>query len=465
MWVVWFILHHPAVGLAPALSGPILIAIQGLALITSTARWLAAPGRPAPTIILTAALAGLATGLVNLIAMGSMLVPQADPAHGLAAQDGPTLTGGDRPSLALMVAGYLAVSAGIGIVAGASSAFGLRPRTASPSARDPIAPLRRLAFIALAATLPLLLLGGLVTTTRSGLAVPDWPGTYQGNMFLYPISLMASSQPVYLEHSHRLFGALVGLTSIALLATALRVDRRIMIRGLAGAIFALVCLQGLLGGYRVTEKSQFLAASHGVLGQVIFLLMGVFAGTVTLAYRQGPTAVDPTDRRRRALGTALVHTLTLQLIFGAMYRHTGSPHALYTHIGFAFLVATLGLVAGMVAASRKPDGSAYTPAVRTAGTTVVALVALQFILGWGAWAANPPSDFQKVPTSAELHTLTPQPAWKVAIRTAHQGNGALLIGAAGVLFALVRRRPTTSATLAHQPDGTPDPTLSATAKT
>ena len=165
--------------------------------------------------------------------MGSMLVPQADPAHSMAADAGPVVTGGARPSLALMIAGYLAVSLGIGIVAGASCAFGVRPRELA--AHDPLAPLRRLSFVALAATLPLLLLGGLVTTTRAGLAVPDWPGTYGGNMFLYPISLMASNQGVYLEHSHRLFGALVGLTSIALLITALRLEPRPFIRILAVA--------------------------------------------------------------------------------------------------------------------------------------------------------------------------------------------------------------------------------------
>ena len=63
-----------------------------------------------------------------------------------------------------------------------------------------------------------LLIGGLVTSTESGMAVPDWPGTFGANMFLYPIGLMAHPR-IFLEHSHRLFGAMAGLVSIlALLA-------------------------------------------------------------------------------------------------------------------------------------------------------------------------------------------------------------------------------------------------------
>ncbi len=36
------------------------------------------------------------------------------------------------------------------------------------------------------AVFPLLWVGGLVTTTDSGMAVPDWPTTYGYNLFLYP---------------------------------------------------------------------------------------------------------------------------------------------------------------------------------------------------------------------------------------------------------------------------------------
>ena len=54
--------------------------------------------------------------------------------------------------------------------------------------------------------------GGLVTSTETGLAVPDWPNSYGVNMFLYPLSRMTGG--IYFEHAHRLYGSLVGLTAL-----------------------------------------------------------------------------------------------------------------------------------------------------------------------------------------------------------------------------------------------------------
>lgn len=455
MWLAWFILHHPAVGVPPSTSGIILLAVQTLALAVFAARWLHAP---LPKLLTLAVLAALFSATINLVSMGSMLVPQADPSQGMQAQAVPA---SGQPSLPLMVIGYLAVSTALGLVSGALAHF-LRSRP-SPAESDALTPLRRLAFALMAATLPLLLLGGLVTSYRAGLSVPDWPGTYGGNMFLYPISLMASDKQVYLEHSHRLFGALVGLSCIVVTIATFRLDPRGWTRGWACAILALVVLQGVLGGFRVTEESKYLAAAHGVLAQVVFLMMGMFAGYVTLGYRQGPTEDAAGDKRRRSLCTGGVHALILQLIFGALYRHTGSSHALYTHIAFSFVIVGFGMMAGMSAAARPGPTDAFNRALRRTGGMVAAIVTLQFILGWGAWAANPPSAFKPVPRWSEMKTLEPVPAWKAAIRTGHQANGALLIGTTGVLFVLARRLRRGNDGAAVPNSRTSPPALSATA--
>ena len=52
-------------------------------------------------------------------------------------------------------------------------------------------------------TLCLLFVGAMVTSTSSGLSVPDWPTTFGQNMFAYPLSAMRGG--VVYEHSHRLF--------------------------------------------------------------------------------------------------------------------------------------------------------------------------------------------------------------------------------------------------------------------
>src|SRR5262250_3268809 len=71
-----------------------------------------------------------------------------------------------------------------------------------------------LAVITAAATLVLIVAGGVVTNTGSALAVPDWPTTFGQNMFLFPWSRMVGG--VLYEHSHRLIGSAVGLLTMIL---------------------------------------------------------------------------------------------------------------------------------------------------------------------------------------------------------------------------------------------------------
>ena len=72
----------------------------------------------------------------------------------------------------------------------------------------------RLAVLLCLATLVLILVGGVVTTTGAALAVPDWPTTFGYPMFLYPWSKMAGG--IFWEHSHRLIGSVVGLLTCLL---------------------------------------------------------------------------------------------------------------------------------------------------------------------------------------------------------------------------------------------------------
>ena len=71
-----------------------------------------------------------------------------------------------------------------------------------------------MAVFAAVFTLPLLFVGGSVTTYRVGLAVPDWPSTFGINMFLY--DFWNAPFGVRIEHTHRLYGAAVGMATMGL---------------------------------------------------------------------------------------------------------------------------------------------------------------------------------------------------------------------------------------------------------
>ena len=63
-----------------------------------------------------------------------------------------------------------------------------------------------------------------MTTYKVGMAVPDWPTTFGMNMFLYDMT--QASWAVFGEHTHRLYGAAVGVFTILLMVDFLVFDRR-----------------------------------------------------------------------------------------------------------------------------------------------------------------------------------------------------------------------------------------------
>ena len=78
-----------------------------------------------------------------------------------------------------------------------------------PDRGDSILGLHRFALLTAAVTFVLIFVGGLVTTTGSGLAVPDWPLSF-GQVFPPMVG------GVLYEHGHRLTAALVGVLTTVL---------------------------------------------------------------------------------------------------------------------------------------------------------------------------------------------------------------------------------------------------------
>ena len=102
----------------------------------------------------------------------------------------------------------------------------------------------RFAVLTAGATLVLIFVGALVTSTGSGLAVPDWPLSF-GQVFPPMVG------GVLFEHEHRLVAALVGLLTVALMVLLTQWESRIWVRWLARGAVLAVLLQGTLGGMTV----------------------------------------------------------------------------------------------------------------------------------------------------------------------------------------------------------------------
>ena len=182
--------------------------------------------------------------------------------------------------------------------------------------------LHRFATFTAAATYVLLFLGGLVTSTGSGLAVPDWPLSF-GQVF------PAMVGGVLYEHGHRLAASAVGLFTLVLTTWVVLTESRPAVRGLGVAMLVAVLLQGILGGVTVLYKLPIaVSVTHACLAQVFFCL------AVTMAMVTGPGWGPPRSPALSlatapaglaALTTSIVF---LQLLLGAITRHMGAGLAI-----------------------------------------------------------------------------------------------------------------------------------------
>jgi cytochrome c oxidase assembly protein subunit 15 len=297
-------------------------------------------------------------------------------------------------------------------------------------------------FLCVATTLVFLMLvtGGLVTGMEAGLAVPDWPNSYGHNMLLYPLTEMVSpeNKGVFFEHAHRLTGMLIGMTSLTMVICVWKWNKCKIVRTLALLIFIFVCMQGLLGGLRVTghltlsqdrevlSPNLWIGVVHGVVGQMIF------AGFVMLSAMMSPKWKSPdraTNKGDAKWATMLCVAMVLQLVLGAVYRHmlgdeTLAPkatHILYTHIAVAILVLVVAIVTGIRCMGR---GDAT---LKKLGISLHALVLLQILLGGGALLV------------ILINKGEAPPLYEVIVTTLHQANGALLLGASFATFVWIRR--------------------------
>lgn len=284
--------------------------------------------------------------------------------------------------------------------------------------------LRRFTKVVAASTFLLLLAGGMVTSTGSGLAVPDWPLSFGKVM-------PEMTGGVLYEHGHRMIATFVGFLILVQAFWLSRAEPRRWVRTLGWIALGGVIVQGLLGGLTVLLRlPDPVSVSHAALAQAIFGL------TVAIALARSAGWIVSEKRTLDVKSPALVSlsavtavAIYAQIVLGAIVRHAGAGLAIPTfplaygelipplasraialhfahRVGAVVVTLLIGWIAVRVRRQHRTVSDIYRPAMALA----VLLVAQ---IGLGGWTVL---------------------SYKAAIiTTAHLGTGALLFGLAVLL--------------------------------
>lgn len=185
-------------------------------------------------------------------------------------------------------------------------------------------PLHRFAIFTAVNTFVLIFIGGLVTSTGSGLAVPDWPTTYGENMFTFPIDKWIGG--IKYEHGHRLVASFVGFLTVILAVWLALKEDRIWVKNLGYFALGTVIVQGILGGITVLFLlPTAVSMAHGMLAQIFFCLVSAIAIFTSQWWLDGGERFDfISGKSLQTISIVAVAVVFLQLAFGALLRHTYS---------------------------------------------------------------------------------------------------------------------------------------------
>jgi cytochrome c oxidase assembly protein subunit 15 len=246
------------------------------------------------------------------------------------------------------------------------------------------ATVRKVALASVICFALLVLSGGAVRLTGSGLGCPDWPSCFQ-----HRLTAVSSFHPI-VEFANRLVSLAVTLVSVAALAAAaLRTPPRRDLTLLGAGLVAGIAAQVVLGGLVVLFKlNPYLVALHFLLTIVIF------ANAIVLYHLSGsnPTRAEPlVGRDLVRLARLQLRTLALVTLLGTVVTgagpHAGGPGAKRIPIAFRDMTEAHSAVAlfliGLTLASQFAFQHAKAPAVvLRRGRLFVEVMALQGALGY-----------------------------------------------------------------------------------
>ncbi|HZC26268.1 MAG TPA: COX15/CtaA family protein [Actinopolymorphaceae bacterium] len=269
--------------------------------------------------------------------------------------------------------------------------------------RPTVAQIRGLAVATIVANIGIVVTGGAVRLTGSGLGCPTWPECTTGSF----VPHAALGWHGAIEYGNRLLtfvlAAVVGLAWLAALRTY---PRRRDLVGLATILLLGIPLQAVMGGITVlTDLNPWVVSAHFMVSPALIAVAVVFARRTYESEGAARPSVPPSVRRlaQATLGTAFVVMYAGTVVTGSG-PHAGDakaprngldPEAVsHLHADLVFLL--VGLTVGTLVALR---ATGAPERARRAALWLLVLEVGQAIVGFVQYATGLP------PAVVNLHLL------------------------------------------------------------
>jgi len=179
------------------------------------------------------------------------------------------------------------------------------------------------AWIVVGATAFLLVAGALVTSTGSGLAVPDWPLSY--GQLMPPME-----GGVFYEHGHRMVAGVVLILVTFYAVLCWKFSKSDLLKCLSISACGLVFFQAILGGMTVLFKlPPQISIFHACIAQIFFCLTVLMVWVSAPTFQKlSPSIEDQGLMPLRWLAGLVSLGFFVQLLFGASMRHLGAGLAI-----------------------------------------------------------------------------------------------------------------------------------------
>ena len=283
--------------------------------------------------------------------------------------------------------------------------------------------LHRFAMLAAGATFCLIFVGGLVTSTGSALAVPDWPLAF-GKL------IPAWQGGIRFEFAHRVVAGFVIILTLGLMIWVLLVESRRWVRNTALAAFGLIVVQAVLGGITVLfELPLAIAVAHAATAQAFFCVMVAMAIFTNPHWEQAAPAEESAARPPlAALAAVTTGAIYAQILVGALMRHLGAGLAIpdfplafgqlvppywneFIAVNFAHRVGALAVSAMIIwTVARVLRAQREFPQLRRPALALIFLLALQVSLGaltiWSQRAVLPTTSHVAIGAALLATSLT-----------------------------------------------------------